>query len=126
MQKNSAAFFFLSSISILSGIFFLHVPSTRPVVMFGTVFISVSVMYLIMAWTLFQIELPKKTLFAIVAVALVVRLSFVTEYPIGSEDAFRYLWDGKVQAHGINPYLYSALDEHVSLSLIHISEPTRL
>jgi hypothetical protein len=114
MQKNSAAFFFLSSISILSGIFFLHVPSTRPVVMFGTVFISVSVMYLIMAWTLFQIELPKKTLFAIVAVSLVVRLSFVTEYPVGSEDAYRYLWDGKVQAHGINPYLYSALDEHVS------------
>ena len=82
--------------------------------MFGTVFITVSVMYLIMAWTLFQIEVPKKTIFAIIAISLVVRLSFLTEYPIGSEDAYRYLWDGKVQAYGINPYLYSAVDEHVS------------
>ena len=114
MQKNSPAFLFSSSTSIVLGILFLHIPSARPVVMFGTVFITVSVMYLIMAWTLFQIEVPKKTIFAIIAISLVVRLSFLTEYPIGSEDAYRYLWDGKVQAYGINPYLYSAVDEHVS------------
>jgi hypothetical protein len=41
------------------------------------------------------------------------RLSFLNTAPIGSDDIYRYMWDGKIQASGINPYLYSPNDEHL-------------
>jgi hypothetical protein len=31
-------------------------------------------------------------------------------HPIGSDDYYRYVWDGKVQANGINPYKYAPAD----------------
>ena len=35
------------------------------------------------------------------------RLSMFTSIPILEDDFYRYLWDGAVTAHGINPYAYS-------------------
>ena len=37
---------------------------------------------------------------------LAVRATFVATPPVGSEDLYRYVWDGKVQAAGLNPYRY--------------------
>ncbi|MFN3694800.1 MAG: hypothetical protein ACK4UV_07310 [Ignavibacterium sp.] len=34
------------------------------------------------------------------------KIFFINTEPIGSVDYYRYLWDGKVHASGINPYLY--------------------
>ncbi|MGA7160855.1 MAG: hypothetical protein WBZ48_07625 [Bacteroidota bacterium] len=113
MQKEVSIVFFFSIISIISGILLLHLPTVHPVVIFGSMFIAASVMFTVMAWTLFRVEVPTKILFGIVAVGLIVRLSFVTTSPIGSEDAYRYVWDGKVEAYGTNPYLYAALDSRL-------------
>ncbi|MGA9295502.1 MAG: glycosyltransferase 87 family protein [Ignavibacteriaceae bacterium] len=35
------------------------------------------------------------------------RIIFIPVHPAGSDDYYRYLWDGKVQANGINPYAYA-------------------
>ena len=113
MQKKLSILFFFSIISIISGILLLHLSTAHPVVIFACMFIVASVMFTVMAWTLFRVEVPTKVLFGIVAVALIVRLSFVTTSPIGSEDAYRYVWDGKVEASGTNPYLYTALDSRL-------------
>jgi alpha-1,6-mannosyltransferase len=43
----------------------------------------------------------------VVILFIILRLSFITTDPIGSDDYFRYLWDGKVQASSINPYLFA-------------------
>lgn len=43
----------------------------------------------------------------IVAVAIVARLILVVSQPALSDDLYRYVWDGKVQAAGINPYRYA-------------------
>lgn len=43
-------------------------------------------------------------------VAIVLRLLFLPLEPILSDDIYRYLWDGHVQTHGINPYLYAPSD----------------
>src|SRR6266568_4739443 len=40
----------------------------------------------------------------IVAAAIVFRLTFWPLYPALSDDVFRYLWEGKLQAAGGNPY----------------------
>jgi alpha-1,6-mannosyltransferase len=34
-------------------------------------------------------------------------LSFISLSPTGSDDVYRYMWEGKTQSHGVNPYLYS-------------------
>jgi len=44
------------------------------------------------------------------AVALAMRLVVLSADPILSEDIYRYVWDGRVQAVGINPYRYIPTD----------------
>lgn len=43
----------------------------------------------------------------ILAIALGSRLLLMTAPPSFSTDVYRYVWDGRVQAAGINPYLFS-------------------
>ena len=58
----------------------------------------------------------KAALFSIIAVAFVVRLSFISGNSIGSEDAYRYIWHGKRSKRNrvLNPYLYTAISARVS------------
>ncbi len=41
------------------------------------------------------------------ALAIVGRLALLPRDPHFSDDIYRYLWDGWVQTHGVNPYLYA-------------------
>jgi alpha-1,6-mannosyltransferase len=50
-------------------------------------------------------------LVAILGLALVMRFLLVGEQPFLSTDIYRYIWDGRVQAAGINPYAYVPADE---------------
>jgi hypothetical protein len=50
------------------------------------------------------------TLAIILAVAAALRLSLLFEPPLHSSDIYRYVWDGRVQAAGINPYRYVPAD----------------
>ncbi|HSL95833.1 MAG TPA: glycosyltransferase 87 family protein [Thermoleophilia bacterium] len=47
---------------------------------------------------------------AVVLVALLARLAFLPVAPALSDDHHRYLWDGRVQLAGVNPYLYAPDD----------------
>lgn len=47
----------------------------------------------------------QRALLAILTVAFVMRAFLVFAPPSLSDDIYRYRWDGRVQAHGINPYL---------------------
>ena len=46
----------------------------------------------------------------IVLVALASRLVFVAQAPTISDDIYRYVWDGRIQAAGLNPYRYVPAD----------------
>jgi len=50
-------------------------------------------------------------LWLIVAIAVLVRIILLFIDPLLSTDVYRYIWDGKVQAAGINPYLYVPMDD---------------
>src|ERR1700704_4003986 len=41
---------------------------------------------------------------------LTMRLLLVNEEPLLSTDLYRYIWDGRVQGAGINPYLHVPAD----------------
>jgi alpha-1,6-mannosyltransferase len=55
----------------------------------------------------FAATLPARAaLIVILALALAMRLALVGEAPLLSTDVYRYVWDGRVQGAGINPYLF--------------------
>jgi len=54
---------------------------------------------------------PVRTgLIIVLGFALAMRLVLVEIEPLLSTDLYRYIWDGRVQAAGINPYLYVPAD----------------
>ena len=50
-------------------------------------------------------------LISIVLASVVFRLTLIGLVPSLSDDAYRYLWDGRVQQAGLNPYRYAPQDE---------------
>jgi hypothetical protein len=53
----------------------------------------------------------RHALAAIVATAVLLRIILLFTDPMLSDDIHRYVWDGRIQAAGINPYRYVPADE---------------
>lgn len=67
-------------------------------------------------WKSRTANLGPHTVGLVVRFALLFRLTLVFHAPVGSDDIYRYVWDGKVAAHGINPYALAPSDS----SLVHL------
>jgi alpha-1,6-mannosyltransferase len=52
----------------------------------------------------------RRDVVVILAVALAARLLLAFDAPTLSDDAYRFVWDGRVQAAGINPYVHAPAD----------------
>jgi hypothetical protein len=50
----------------------------------------------------------------VLGVAVILRAFFLVTEPVLSDDAFRYVWDGRVQHAEINPYLYAPDDPRLA------------
>jgi alpha-1,6-mannosyltransferase len=53
----------------------------------------------------------QRALWLIFSLAILLRACVLTFEPLLSSDIYRYVWDGRVQAAGINPYRYIPADE---------------
>jgi len=53
-------------------------------------------------------------LLIVLTFATVFRAQLVNQPPYLSTDIYRYIWDGRVQAEGINPYRYLPVDEELA------------
>ena len=53
---------------------------------------------------------PDRVLWLIFSVAILLRVYVLLFDPLLSSDVYRYIWDGKVQAAGVNPYRYFPAD----------------
>jgi len=51
-------------------------------------------------------EVDRRTLFGILAMAVLMQGVLIFSRPTLTDDMYRYVWDGRVQAHGISPYRY--------------------
>ncbi len=51
-------------------------------------------------------RLPPHTIWLVLGIAVAMRLLTLTAPPILSSDIYRYVWDGRVQLAGVNPYRY--------------------
>jgi hypothetical protein len=73
---------------------------------FMTVAFVQSAIYLLAAWVVVRSRSSNATVLIVIAFAVVFRLSILFAPPYLSDDIYRYVWDGRVQAAGVNPYRY--------------------
>ncbi len=60
-------------------------------------------------------RLPRRIAVPLVfAAAMALRLGAVAGPPLTSDDLFRYSWDGRVQAAGVDPYAYTPASPHLA------------
>src|SRR5512135_2145655 len=57
---------------------------------------------------------PRGALALVFAFGVLFRLTLIPHAVVGSDDIYRYLWDGKVANSGINPFLYLPTDPRLS------------
>lgn len=80
---------------------------------FSAVAFSQAVLFTGALWAVVTQPSDRWTFAIIVAFAVVCRMVLLFHEPFLSSDVYRYVWDGKVQASGINPYRYVAADPHL-------------
>jgi hypothetical protein len=84
------------------------------VIGFGMVAMVQALLYLVAVWVVLNCPADRWTFLIILACAAACRLICVLAPPFLSTDIFRYVWDGKVQMAGINPYRYIPADAHLA------------
>lgn len=57
-----------------------------------------------------RLSRARRPVFVVLLVALAARIALLLATPTLSDDVYRYLWEGKVAAHGANPYRTSPED----------------
>ena len=66
------------------------------------------------AWVIRRKPPVRWTLALIFLIAFCGRLAFIPQTPTVSDDVYRYVWDGRIEAAGINPYRYAPNDPAVA------------
>ncbi len=92
------------------------IATPHPIVSYLIQIVPLSVFYILALWSVGRLEEKgsKSLVPVILLFALLFRLPLITQSPVLSSDLYRYLWDGKVQASGLNPYLFPPGDEQLS------------
>jgi len=65
-----------------------------------------AVVYLLAVATTLHRPMARKVVWIVLLFAAAIRLPLIVSPPFLSSDVFRYVWDGRVQAAGINPYRF--------------------
>lgn len=92
----------------------LNYHRTRPtfqIVPFLKIAFSQCALYALAAWLVWRARCSRSTLAVVLVFAALFRLSLLFAPPFLSDDIYRYIWDGRVQAAGLNPYRYIPADD---------------
>ncbi|HEV2802630.1 MAG TPA: glycosyltransferase family 87 protein [Pyrinomonadaceae bacterium] len=89
------------------------------IVWFIKLALSQCALYAAAAWVVWRAPRGRRSTLALVFVfAALFRLSVLFAPPFLSDDVYRYVWDGRVQAAGINPYAHVPADS----ALVHLRD----
>lgn len=105
--------------ALLYGSFYIVGESAGEVLLFIGVNAVAFLVFTIVYFRLRRSE-PVGTVPLVVAFGVLFRLMLVPHDPVASDDVYRYVWDGKVAASGVNPYTYAPNDS--ALLRLHTSE----
>jgi hypothetical protein len=81
------------------------------IVWFIKVALAQCALYALAAWVVWRAGARRSTLLLVIVLAALFRLSVLFAPPFLSDDIYRYVWDGRVQAARINPYRYVPADD---------------
>ncbi len=117
-MKKTQKFYFFSYI-LLYTVFLslLFILPFKPILSYTFIYIASSVIFIIICRQILKSDISANYIFGLIALALIIRIAFIPVHPIGSDDYYRYVWDGKVQAYGINPYEYAP--NNAALDALH-------
>jgi alpha-1,6-mannosyltransferase len=73
-----------------------------------------SVIYAVAVWLAWKGGLKRGAAAAILALAIVLRVPVIMSPPYLSADVYRYVWDGRVEAAGFNPYRHAPADAELA------------
>src|SRR5215472_4804815 len=88
-----------------------HAEGARDIVWFLKIVALQTPLYLAAVWLSLRARESRSLLIVGLAFAALFRLSILFVPPYLSDDIYRYVWDGRVQAAGINPYRYIPADQ---------------
>jgi hypothetical protein len=95
------------ALSVTAALILLIVrPSLNPArIRWLPLLIGAWIAFIVAAWLLRKV--PRRTSVALILLGgIALQVAAVSAPPQGSNDSYRYVWDGKVQAAGIDPYQY--------------------
>jgi alpha-1,6-mannosyltransferase len=92
---------------IVAGFLLIPLAQFHPAVSYGLAFTFTSIVFLYLARTVWTSDISSSILYLAIGIGIVLRAGFITSDPIGSDDVYRYMWDGRVQSRGISPYAYA-------------------
>jgi hypothetical protein len=87
----------------------LRAHSSADIIWFLKLVLIAGVLYIAACRLVIKTQPRQATLLVLIFAALF-RLSLLFASPYLSDDIYRYIWDGRVQAAGINPYRYAPTD----------------
>ncbi len=70
--------------------------------------------YLVAIWLIRRSTASRRAVILILGIAVAMRIAVLAAPPFLSSDVYRYVWDGRVLAAGINPYRYIPADPHLA------------
>ncbi|MGH7964613.1 MAG: glycosyltransferase 87 family protein, partial [Candidatus Binatia bacterium] len=76
----------------------------RPIASFIGLYAGVFVLYVLAIRSLSWLPHQRLDVFVILGVAVLLRVTLLFSNPVQEDDFYRYLWDGKMVASGLNPY----------------------
>lgn len=82
----------------------------KPIVLLVLIMMAVGSLYLWFTNRIKDNSLDKRTLVEVILIGLLFRGLMFVSVPMLEDDYYRYLWDGGVTAHGMNPYEYAPQD----------------
>ena len=91
---------------VAGGLAILLFDEHAPVVWFMTTVCIAGLLWLLAVALVRRGGLPRWTVWLVIAVAVAMRAMTLAAPPLLSTDVYRYVWDGRVQLAGINPYRY--------------------
>ncbi|MCU7496180.1 MAG: hypothetical protein HF314_15480 [Ignavibacteria bacterium] len=112
-------FSLLIALIVLSELLYaaLYLRLSYPIVVYTSVAVLNSLIFIVICFVLLKNESSTRLAYTLIAVGILFRLTALFYPPTASDDINRYIWDGKVQSSGINPYRFAPADS--SLKALH-------
>ncbi len=98
--------------------------SERPILTYLAVYFSLVVLYGLTWFFVRRCPDDRGIFWAVIVFGLLFRVAILPSNQIQEDDVYRYLWDGKVFANGINPFEYAPVEVH-NFKALRIQNPER-